>query len=416
MARRARRYRRIAVAGVLFTLTLGACGGGTEGPQPRTSSGAAARTAVGTATAFDAAHAPKLAVVVAAKDGSSSSIALVDADGRVVRTLTDAKRGTFDYLPRWSPDGNRLAFIRETGDGDRDALVVVDEAGAERELLSLPPDGVDFLGGVPRWSPDGDSVALDPYAVVECSPTKPFALRLAVARADGGGSRDLPALPQPSVLVFVSQIEWSRDGKELLYVVNHDEEDPVVPGVCRGMGKAGSELYAVAVDGSAPRPLRGYAEWELAPSPDGAEIALVGCEDDSCSLQTLAADGSGDVRTVTEVQTRWASLAWPPGNEILHTDFEALKASDVRTGTIRTVATWPELPDAGASEILALSRDGKRVAVGYDESALHEDRPQRVFVIDLATGAIQPVTFRSPTGLVGKPGSGAHDSVAVFLP
>ena len=420
MARGRRRHARIAtVAGVLIALAFTACGGSREGVQTGTSTRETAPTRARAAGggAFDAAHAPKLAVVVAAKDGSSSWIALADADGRFTGGLTEAKSGSFDYLPRWSPDGRRLAFIRETQDGERRALVVVDENGAERELLTLPGLGTSFLAVEPKWSPDGNSVALDPYALVECSTTDPFPVRLAVAAADGSGVRVLPAIPQPSPLVFVSQIEWSPDGSELLYVVNHDEEDPQVPGECRGTGRGASELYAAAVDGRGQRLIGGGVAWELAPSADGAAIAFVGCEDDSCALQTVAADGSGDVRTVTEEVPGWmsANLAWPTP-VILHTDGDALYASDVQTGALRTVATWPELPDATASEILALSRDGRRVAVGYDESALYEDRAQTVFVVDAVTGAIQPVTYRSPTGRVGKPGAGAFGSVSVFLP
>lgn len=415
------RLARIVAPCVFLALAVvGACGGRGEEARLRTSTGAttpAATTSI-PAAAFDAAHAPKLAVVVAAKDGSSSWIVIADAHGRLTGTLTAATPSSFDYLPRWSPDGRRLAFLRETRDGDHRALMVVDEDGSERELLTLPGHGTSFLGVEPKWSPDGNSVALDPYALVECSTTAPFPVRLAIASADGSGVRKLPALPRPSVLVRVLQVEWSPDGSELLYVVTHDEEDPDVPGAGRGTGLGSSELYAAAADGRGLRHIGGNVAWQTACSPDGAAIAFVGCEDDSCALQTVAADGSGKVRTVTEEVPgwMWASLAWPTPDEILHTDGDALYASDVRTGALRTVARLPALPDATASEILALSRDGGRVAVGEDVRTLDENRAQTIFVVDAATGAIRPVTFRSPTGQVGKPSSGAYGSVAVFLP
>ena len=61
--------------------------------------------------------------------------------------VTASEKGVSD--PRWSPDGRRLAFVR---DG---AIAVVDADGARLVTLGHHPAGES----APRWSPDGRRLA-----------------------------------------------------------------------------------------------------------------------------------------------------------------------------------------------------------------------------------------------------------------
>ncbi len=75
-----------------------------------------------------------------------NGLAIVRADtGQVVKTLDDA------YLPSWSPDGSRLAFVRG---GETEGLYCLDAGfGSPRLLTEVGP-----IGQAPSWSRDGQHI------------------------------------------------------------------------------------------------------------------------------------------------------------------------------------------------------------------------------------------------------------------
>jgi dipeptidyl aminopeptidase/acylaminoacyl peptidase/CubicO group peptidase (beta-lactamase class C family) len=79
-------------------------------------------------------------------DRNVDELWLVATDGSAPRRLT---AGPGDTAPAWSPDGRRLAFLR---DGQ---LAVLDAAGGEPEQVTELPLGA----GAPRWSPDSRRLA-----------------------------------------------------------------------------------------------------------------------------------------------------------------------------------------------------------------------------------------------------------------
>jgi dipeptidyl aminopeptidase/acylaminoacyl peptidase len=75
-------------------------------------------------------------------------------DGSAARPLT---AGPADTSPRWSPDGNHLAFLRKgSADDAKPQLAILDMAGGEAEVVT------DFALGVleAEWSPDGSQIAV----------------------------------------------------------------------------------------------------------------------------------------------------------------------------------------------------------------------------------------------------------------
>ena len=79
-----------------------------------------------------------------------SEIVLVDLRSKVQRTLTRRKTAS---SPRWSPNGDRLAFLARV---DQKAQVFVMPAdGGEAEAWTKAPNGV----GVFAWKPDGNGFA-----------------------------------------------------------------------------------------------------------------------------------------------------------------------------------------------------------------------------------------------------------------
>ncbi|HKE75250.1 MAG TPA: hypothetical protein VKB57_16630 [Acidimicrobiales bacterium] len=89
--------------------------------------------------------------------GPAFRLMAVPADGGDARPLVD-NDGAADFAPAWSPDGSRLAFIRERWvSGDRKSSVWTARAdGTGAHQLADVPDGVSV-----RWRPDGDAVVVN---------------------------------------------------------------------------------------------------------------------------------------------------------------------------------------------------------------------------------------------------------------
>lgn len=147
-----------------------------------------------------------------------SNLMLFDVATKKTESLT---RGlTDDDEPAWSPDGNRIAFVRRRVPEPRemensDVFVIEARVGATpRRLTDFPgPDG-----GRPTWSPDGRWIAFlrgdDPrFSAYHQN-------KLAVVASDGGAARVLTAsLDRP---VFVPR--FAADGGSIFVLVVDDRE------------------------------------------------------------------------------------------------------------------------------------------------------------------------------------------------
>jgi dipeptidyl aminopeptidase/acylaminoacyl peptidase len=98
--------------------------------------------------------------------------------GATPRRLTN---GTGDTTPRWSPDGSRLAFVRER-DGVAQVWLLSDTGGDAEQVTYL-----SLGAGVPVWSPDGSRMAFT--AAVDPAPrgTGPIVATRLDYQADGDG-------------------------------------------------------------------------------------------------------------------------------------------------------------------------------------------------------------------------------------
>jgi WD40 repeat protein len=141
-------------------------------------------------------------------------IYVTGADGGGPSRLTD---GT-DFAPAWSPDGNRIAFVRFV-EGLGDEVYVVNAAGGGLVQVSTRPGDTDHSLA---WSPDGTKVA--------------FALdgSIRFANADGSGSTQLTFGP------LAGHPSWSPDGSRIAYFI---------------YGTTDTRLFIMKPDGSGEAPL-----------------------------------------------------------------------------------------------------------------------------------------------------------------
>lgn len=148
-------------------------------------------------------------------------IALIDADGRNLRTVAGDINGKLSHQewPSWSTDGRRFAFS-STHDGNSE-IYAADLDGSHVDRLTQSP-GLDVH---PCWSPDGKAIAFatDRWGGLELAAVGPDGKGL-VRLTESRGLDDYPAYsPDGRRLAFVSH----RDGQFEVYTCNADGSDPV---------------------------------------------------------------------------------------------------------------------------------------------------------------------------------------------
>jgi len=184
----------------------------------------------------------RVAYAVTRRDGAgrpSSEAWIRDlATGQEARLGTDATRAS---APRWSPDGQWVAFFGRVGDSSGVAVAHADGSGIR---FIAPVSGTNHvlpsMGERVAWSPDGKRLAFisstpgpeedangDPMVITRYSykPTASEGLtrfddnrRLHVFVADLS-TRQVKQLTSGNY--YEHSIQWSPNGQELLFISNH---------------------------------------------------------------------------------------------------------------------------------------------------------------------------------------------------
>jgi dipeptidyl aminopeptidase/acylaminoacyl peptidase len=275
------------------------------------------------------------------KDRRRSQIWLIEIDGGEQRPLTS---GGGEFAPRWSPDGKRLAYAAQDGDSVQ-LFVRWMDTGATTRLAQLPRSP----GGI-AWSPDGRWIAFNMLV-----PEKPEPLA------------KMPEKPEGA--------EWAKPPKVITHVVYRaDGEGYLEEGF--------THLFVVPADGGTPRQVSsgrfnhdGTPAW----TPDGKFLLVSANRRDDWEYESMDTEiyeigvADGAIRALTNRRgPDNAPVVSPDGRLIAYLGFDdryqGYQVTHLylmnRDGSNAHVVTGGYDRDIAAPRF---SRDGKWIYFGTDD-------------------------------------------------
>ena len=327
------------------------------------------------------------------EDRRQGRLWLVGADGATHRPLTppDVNAGS----PRWSPSGDRLAYIASTEEGAEIFVRWMDSGETARvtQLDSSP-------GGL-RWSPDGTRLAFamdvtrpdEPFAEMPAPPEgadwapRPDVIDKVQYRADGAGYLEdsfsqlfvVPATGGSARQVTAGPYnhggtpQWTPDGEHLIFSANRHADwrrDPL-----------NSEVYAVEVASGDLTALtsRTGPDGSPAVSPEGDRIAYTGFDDREQGYQ------------VTKLYVMGREGENP---RVLTPNF----GRDVQNPTWNAEGTglYFQYDDEGSTKIGFVSLEGERRTVATDVGGTSIGRPYASGSFSVASGGRVAFTHTGP--------------------
>ena len=281
------------------------------------------------------------------KDRLDSEIALIDLASGAQRTLT-ARRGASS--PRWSPNGDRLAFLAAAAGDDEGSnkgeddpqpqIFILPMNGGDARQITHGPDGVEQFA----WRPDGRMIAYvtpdptdkkaikehhDAFEVGDTDDRETTAAKSShmwLVPAEGGEAKRITSGAWSLPIVFPpsppsSPLSWLPDGKSLL-ITRQETPEP-------GDGEQ-TTIQVLDVASGQMRKLTSHEKFESAGvySPDGSRVAYWYPKDGdpnnqneifvtpvSGSSGTMAArDGTDATRAIDRNVQR---AIWMPGGKSL---------------------------------------------------------------------------------------------------
>ncbi|HEY0686524.1 MAG TPA: S9 family peptidase [Steroidobacter sp.] len=306
-------------------------------------------------------------------DRGRNSIWLIDTESGL-QTPVVAGSGSHSS-PRWSPKGDRLAYVSTAEDGRPQLFVRWMQTGQTAKLAELL-DAPDSL----TWSPDGKWIAFTMFApdtkqpLGEAPPKpenaqwapplevitdityrtdsggylKPGYTHVYVVAADGGAPRQLTF----GAFNESGPLSWAPDGSYIVATGNRNENwrrEPV-----------NSELYRISLADGAITPLTKRNGPDVSPrvSPDGKTIAYLSFDDKFMGYQNLElyvmnADGSNARSLTSSLDRSIDSVEW---------------AADGRSLLIR-------YDDHAVTKVARIALNGRVTPVAEGLSGASLDRP-----------------------------------------
>ena len=276
------------------------------------------------------------------------------------------------FAPRWSPDGRRLAYVRDLEGGEVFDIWIYDlDAGRHLNLTADTPDSIQPNYA---WSPDGTQIA---FISNRSGRFDTYVLPLT-----GGPAHRVLSVPRPDW-----DVRWSPDGRYLSVVVEASGQDyatylaPSQGGDARAIGESGTWL-----------PARG-ATW----SPDSRRVAFssnlqefseIGVYDIFTAQITWLTDGAGE-----KEQPTWS----PDGRRLAYIVGEgpatSLAVLDLNSSQVAEYQVAP-----GVHYRPRFTPDSGHIVFVFDNPV----RPDDLWLLSLHDGSFRQLTESLPPHLDGE--------------
>ena len=365
------------------------------------------------------------------KDQATGNLWMLRADGSSHQKLTS--REASESSPRWSPTGDRLAFVSSTEEGSEIYIYWLG-SGKFARISQLPGSPSSLT-----WSPDGTQLAFS--MGVEAEPPvlaklpkapkgakwagapritdrlyheadgrgyiPPGFSHLFVIPADGGAYRQITS----GDFQHRGPLSWSPDGREIYFSANRNPDWEY--------DFRNSDIYAVSVSGGAIRTLtaRSGPEEEPVVSPDGTYIAFHGYEDwvqtyQVSALHLMRTDGSGMRVLTPELDRSVSDLVWDASGKGLYFTYD--DQGNSRIGYVSLDGGLKKLADNLGGTSIGRPYGGgsfsvsKKGAIAY--TFTRPEFPADLALLDKGAGSPRRIT-RLSEGLLGQRNLGRVEEI-----
>ena len=343
----------------------------------------------------------------------TTQIYLVPLAGGEPRQLTNDEHSSAS--PRWSPDGERLAFV-SARDGEDQVWTINVSSGALKEITSISTGAGD-----PVWSPDGNWIAFTSDVYPECkddacnkrmadaraqSKVKPHVAErllyrhwkswkdgtrshIFVVSSAGGEARDLTPGDYdapPFSLGGMTDYAFSADSKELAFASNHDKVEAT---------STNGDVWIISVRGGSPKNITAANHgYDGSPrfSPDGRFIAYrsqvtPGFESDRFRLM-LYDRKSGRAQSLTESLDSWVDeFTFSPDSQTIFLTAEDRGRNPIYSVSVNGGPAKKVVTD-GFNGDISVSKDGHALVFSRSSMA----KPSEVYRANIDGGGVTPLT------------------------